>query len=577
MKSLLLFLGAAAVIAAGVVFGPDLFGGGQTDGAVEGVRVKRGPLRIGVSESGNLEAANSVEIASELEGSSTILYLIEEGTRVSPGDLLVELDATELLDRKVTQEITVENAKGALVKAEQNLAIQKSQNESDIAIARRTLDFAERDKQKYLEGDWPQQRQAAEDEILLAREELTRAEDKKKWSEDLEEKGFLTRTELEADALAQQRAEIKLAQSERALELLEKYDFPRQLRALEADVEEAGRELERVELQAAARLVDFEANVRSARSTYDLEVAKLEKLEDQLSKARIYAPTAGLVVYAREDGRRGSDDPIAEGTTVRERQGIITIPSSEKMVVEVKLHESVVQQVEVGQRALVRVDALPGREFEGVVTFKAILPESNSWWANPNLRVYRSEVEISDPDPAMRPGMSCEVEVVVAALEDAVHVPVQAIVVSGGETICFVREGDSVQPRPVEVGLHNSTWVEVVEGLEGGETVLLSPPDGFEVEYVLGDEESEETAEGNAASSTTGPEGASTGGARPGGGADGESRSSWSGAEGPKAGSQGTGGPSAGGPSAGATEAGAASGTGGDRWSRGSAGQGESK
>ena len=50
------------------------------------------------------------------------------------------------------------------------------------------------------------------------------------------------------------------------------------------------------------------------------------------------------------------------------------------------------------------------------------------------------------------------------------------------------------EPREVEVGLHNSTWVEVVEGLSGGETVLLSPPEGFEVEYVLGDEAEEESS-----------------------------------------------------------------------------------
>lgn len=494
MKAILISGGVLAAVVLGVVFGTDLLSDGGAETAAKGVVAKRGPLRISVSESGNLEAANSVEIASELEGSSTILYLVDEGTRVEPGELLVELDATSLLDRKVTQEITVENAKGALVKAEQNLAIQKSQNASDIAIAGRTLDFAERDKLKYVEGDWPQERQAAEDEILLAREELTRAEDRLGWSENLEERGFLTRTELEADQLALQRADIKLKQVERTLELLKQFDFPRQLRALEADVEEAQRELVRVELQAAARLVDFEANVRSAQSTYDLEVAVLEKLEDQLSKSRIYAPAEGLVVYARDGGRRGNDDPIAEGTSVRERQGIITIPSSDKMIVEVKLHESVVQQVEVGQKALVRVDALPGREFEGLVTFKAILPESNSWWANPNLRVYRSQVEIDDPDPAMRPGMSCEVEVVVAELEDAVHVPVQAIVVSGGQTICFVSDAGAPEPREVEVGLHNSTWVEVVEGLSGGETVLLSPPEGFEVEYVLGDEAEEESS-----------------------------------------------------------------------------------
>ena len=540
MKALLITGGVVAVVAAGLLLGKDSMFGSDESNAVEGVTVQRGSLRIGVVETGNLEAANSVEIKCELEGSSTILYLIEEGTKVEPGDLLVELDATSLLDRKVSQEITVQNAEGNYVKAEQNLAIQKSQNESDIAIAERTLEFALKDKQKYLEGDWPQQRQAAADEILLSEEELTRAADKLRWSQDLAEKGFLTRTELEADQLALQRSEIKLSQSQRALELLEQFDYPRQVRALEADVEEAERELERVKLQADARLVDFEANVRSTKATFDLETDQLARYVEQLAKSQIFAPNAGLIVYARSGDRRGSDDPIAEGTTVRERQSIITIPSSDEMVVEAKLHESVVQQVEIGQPAIVRVDALPGREFKGVVTFKAVLPDNNSWWANPNLRVYRAEVEISNPAPEMRPGMSCSVEVVVAELEDAVHVPVQAIVVSGGSPVCFVSEGGAVEMREVEVGLYNNTWVEVTTGLDGGETVLLSPPDGFEVEYVLGEEESvdDESAPGGPAGgapSSGWGGGASSGGAsgapsgRP-SGTSGAKPASWSGA-----------------------------------------------
>jgi HlyD family secretion protein len=490
MKTLLITGGVVAALGAGIWW---LSGslGGDVATAVQGVTAQRGALRIGVVEAGNLKAANSYEIQNELEGTSTILYLIEEGSKVGPGDLLVELDATDLLDRKVSQEITVENSRGNFVKAEQNLAIQKSQNESDIASAKRKLEFALKDKQKYLEGDWPQQKQSAADEILLAEEELTRAEDKLRWSKDLESKGFLTRTELEADQLALQRAEIKLAQTRRALELLEQFDYPRQVRALEADVEEAQRELERVELQAAARLVDFEANVRSSESTYKLEKDKFERYEQQLEKARIYAPAEGLVVYATESDRRGgSSDPIAEGTQVRERQNIITIPSSNEMVVEVKLHESVVQQVDVDQRALVRVDALPGEEFEGRVRFKAVLPDQNSWWGNPNLRVYRAEVEVLEPSPEMRPGMSCSVEVVVAELEDAVYVPIQSVVVSGGTPLCFVRTATGAEPREVEVGLHNSTWVEIRAGLDGGEVVLLSAPEGFEVEYTLGDDQS---------------------------------------------------------------------------------------
>lgn len=493
---------------------------------VTGVAVRRGVLTVDVTEKGNLKAARSEVLVSELEGQSTILFLIEEGTRVEPGDLVCELDATELIERKISQEISVQNAEGAYVKSEQNLAIQKSQNESDLAAARRKLDFAREDLKKYVEGDWPQQRRGAEDDILLAEEELTRAADKLEWSRKLGEQGFITRTELEADQLAMKRAEIQLDERRRTLELLEEYDNPRQIRALEADVEEAVRELERVELQATARLVDYEASLRTDKAKREIERDKLTKYEKQIDKARITAPVAGLVVYAQEGGGRGGrDDPIAEGTSVRERQAIVTIPSSDEMTVEASLHESVIELVEVGQPVNIRIDALPGRVFDGRVRFKAILPDSNSWWANPNLRVYRCEVQVIDPDPAMRPGMSCSVEIKVDEIPDALMVPVQSVVLSGGRQVAFVRSAAGIEERQVQVGAQSMAWVQILEGLEEGEMVLLSPPEGYEIDPEPEPDEEPPIvppAAGDADWSGVAPGGESAGarpgGARPGGG-----------------------------------------------------------
>lgn len=149
---------------------------------VEGVEVRRGPLSITVVERGNLEASNSVELKSEIEGQSTILFLIEEGSWVEEGDLLCELDATDLIDRRVQQDISVQNAGASFVKSKQQFEIQKSQNQSDVAAAERKLEFARTDLKKYLQGDWPKDKQSAEADILLAEEELSRSREVLDWS-----------------------------------------------------------------------------------------------------------------------------------------------------------------------------------------------------------------------------------------------------------------------------------------------------------------------------------------------------------------------------------------------------------
>ena len=120
---------------------------------VQGAPVQRGPLKITVVERGNLKAADSVSLKSEIEGMTTILFLIPEGTIVEEGTLLCELDATELIDKRFQQEISLRNAEAAYIKAKQTYEIQKSQNDSDIKKAEQELYFAQVDLEKFKEGE----------------------------------------------------------------------------------------------------------------------------------------------------------------------------------------------------------------------------------------------------------------------------------------------------------------------------------------------------------------------------------------------------------------------------------------
>ena len=511
-----ILLGGAAIGGLGVFeIGPAAgwLGGLTSDdseAALPGPQVKRGPLVINVTQRGNLSARNSEQVRNELEGRTTILSLVPEGSRVVEGDIIAELDVSSTEDRKVQQGIAVQNAEAAWIKAQQELEIQDSQNYSDIERAKRELRFAENDLDKYIDGDLPQQITKSDEDISLAEEQLKQAEDTLKYSEGLYNEGFMTRTEYERDRIAAQTRDYSYKQAIRAKELLTLYDDPRQKETLLADIAEAKRELDRVELQASARLVDFNANVKSAKARLDLEISDYEKIIDQLSKATVRAPVSGMVVYAREQSRWGSGDPIAEGTEVRERQELVTIPREGGMIVEASLHESVIKKVEAGQSCNIRVDSIPGQSFRGTVEFVSLLPDSQNFWANPNQRLFKTKVLVDEMVAGMRPGMSCEVEILVDSLDDVLQVPVQAVFRSGSKTLCFVDAPDGVEQVEVEVGLDNDRWVEVKSGLSEGQTVLLSPPADFKLEPPTVNATPQIPGEGAAV-------GAPTGGGRPAG------------------------------------------------------------
>ncbi|MHC4520977.1 MAG: efflux RND transporter periplasmic adaptor subunit, partial [Planctomycetota bacterium] len=185
----------------------------------------------------------------------------------------------------------------------------------------------------------------------------------------------------------------------------------------------------------------------------------------------IYATTA------KRGGWRDNREPLDEGVEVYERQELIYLPTADSAMAEVDIHEASLEKVRVGLPAIITVDALPGQQFVGTVSKIAPLPDSQSMWMNPDLKVYNSDVYLESESPDLRTGMSCKVEIVVAQHEDAVYVPVQAVIrVNGRPTVYVVNEDGSTEERQVEIGLDNNRMVVVESGLNEGELVWLAPP-----------------------------------------------------------------------------------------------------
>jgi len=469
-------IGTVAVLA--VLAYAVLQGAGKNDQAVPTATVIRGPLTISVIESGNVSNREQAIIKNEVEGMTTILSIVPEGTNVKKGDLLVELDSSQLVDQRVQQQITVMNAEAAYIRARESLAVTKSQNDSDIAKAELTSKFAQQDLTKYMEGEHPRDVQKAEADITIAKEELQRADDKVNWSEQLAADGYITRTELEADKLAKKKAQIDLDLAQGALQLLNQYTHQRNLDQLKSDQEQAAMALERTKRKAAADLVQAEAELKAKESEYSRQKDKLEKLNQQIAKCRLTAPVDGMVVYATtgKPNFRGSTEPIEEGRQVREREEIIYLPTTAEMTAEVKVHEASLRKVRAGMPVRLTVDALPGKVFWGKVSKIGLLPDAQAVWMNPDLKVYNTQIEIEGDAGELRPGMSCRAEIVVEQYADCLYVPVQSVVRVGGKPVVYVRSSKTALPREVEVGLDNGRMMHIVGGLKDGESVLLAPP-----------------------------------------------------------------------------------------------------
>ncbi|HWQ92130.1 MAG TPA: efflux RND transporter periplasmic adaptor subunit, partial [Clostridia bacterium] len=453
-----------------------IFRPGSAEQVASSFEVKRGDFLVSVVEGGTLEAVNEVSVRSEMEGTARIIFIVPEGSYVKKGDLLVELDSATAQDSLNQQAINVEKAQFALLQAEQQLAIQRSVVDSEIQSATLKVEFAESDLEKFTKGEALQMVRNAQIEITNVLESLQIARERLEWSEKLYQEGFETKGNLDKDRLTVSQTSLRLEQTQNDLWMVETFDVPKRKRALESALQEAKENYDRVKLQGERKMAQFAADVETQKKTMELNQAKLERERRQLLAAKIYAPQDGLVVYGSAGGGHfSSESMIEEGAVIRNRQEIIKLPDVSEMKVQVKIHESHINQVKPGLPAFVVLDSMPDQRFRGTVTRVAPLPDSQSRWGNPDLKVYATEVVINDDLPDIKPGVSARAEVIVTNLADVLSVPIQAVTTRNGKQVVFLASAPN-QPVPVTIGLYNTKFIEVVDGLNDGDHVLLAPP-----------------------------------------------------------------------------------------------------
>jgi len=431
-----------------------------------------------VNATGELEAASKVELKSKVEGQTTIVEVIDEGTFVEEGEILIRLADEEIREKIEQEEISVEQARADMVSAEQDFEIEKSETDSAAKAAAVKLRLAELELKKWEAGDVPKKRRELKLAVETARRTLTRSKRDLKLSEQLYEEKFISLSELEDDQIAVIEAENTLASAELDIEVYEKFTHPKEEAKFTSDVDQARAELDRTKRKNQSRLAQASAKLDGKRRQLKLREERLAKLQEQLEYTVMRAPQEGMVVYASSVGnRRWRNDPIAQGRNVRFNETLIILPDTSKMVASLRVHEAMVNRVKPGQSVVVTLDSSRGQPVEGAVEQVSVMAEDGGW-INPQLREYEVRVALSKTnDGTMKPAMRCSGQIMTGRVEDAVAIPVQAVHVEGRDRFVYMPDGgERVRRQPVKVGQSSSTLVEIREGLTTGDRVLLRRP-----------------------------------------------------------------------------------------------------
>lgn len=328
------------------------------------------------------------------------------------------------------------------------------------------------------DGEAQQRLRQLADELLLSRSELAVAKQKVESSERLAAKNFISKAQLENDQVNLEKVTLLVKTAETQLDLFKKYEFPKQCEIFLSAYREALNKLRRTVRANRSKMAQSESRYQTAKRRYDMELAKKEDLERQLTACSITATTSGLVAYGDLNASASTryTESIEEGSTIRFRQTILTIPDMSQMGVSVNIHESQVKKVRIGQSVLVTVDAEPGKVLQGKVADLAVLPDSASSRYTPSLKVYPCTIHIDGSHSWLKPGMNAKVEVIIQQLADVMYVPVQSIEVENDQHYCYVESAGKLDRREITTGAFNDDFIEVRHGLTPGDLVALSLP-----------------------------------------------------------------------------------------------------
>lgn len=463
------------------------------------VEVSRGDFDITTTATGDLRARNQVEIRNQLDSESTIVEIVPEGTSVKKGDVLIRLNAENIQTRLDEQSLELENARAAVIASTEDYEIQVSENESAKRAAELKLALAELELSRWEKGEVVSKRQEFEHALDRATKDEERLKEFYDRSKLLKAKDFYSEDKLKQDQLAYEEAVAAKIKAQLNLDIYNKYEYQRDLKQKNSDVDEARAGVERVVRQNASKLASKEADKKNKQRSLELREQKYQKDREQLDAATIKAPNDGLVVYSTslENSRWGGDEgPLQVGSKVYPNQTLIVLPDTSEMIAAVKVHESLAGRIRKGQPAAIKIDAMGEHRFTGEVESIGILAEQTSRWMDPTLREYTVKIALNVPPElaasegsgkaggrGLRPSMRCEAEIVMGKVADAVTVPIQAVHSEGLLRYVNVADssGTSFMRRPILIGQRSDRYAEIRAGVEPGERVLLRKPEASEI------------------------------------------------------------------------------------------------
>ncbi len=377
--------------------------------------VKARSISETVSASGRIFPEVEVKISSDVSG-EIVQLLVEEGDSVVTGQLLAKIDPEAYIS-------SVERGKASLDGQRAQVSISKSQLQNNIA----------------------------QKEQIVAN--LENAQQVHNRNAKLKEDGVISQIEYDQSLSS--------------------------LRALQANLK-----------AAEASIISAEENIKGTEFQVASSEASLKELRTNLNRTTIKAPTSGIISsLSVEQGER------VVGTIQMTGTEMMRIANMNDMEVQVEVSENDILKVAPNDKVEIEVDAYIDKVFTGQVSEIANSAANSGSTGALNTDqvtnfIVKARIDsdsyqglkIPNSKYPFRPGMSASVEIFTDEMSDVLSVPIQAVTVrtedeEGAEAqeVVFVMEADTARMIPVRTGIQDDDYIQILDGLESGQTIVSGP------------------------------------------------------------------------------------------------------
>jgi HlyD family secretion protein len=268
-------------------------------------------------------------------------------------------------------------------------------------------------------------------------------------------------------------AEARLADATATLETL-KHPAATDIALAQAKVADAQETLEALRNPQATDIALAQAKVADAQETLDklkngpsaddLTVAqnRVTLAQAALNQGRLLAPFAGTITEVQ----------VMAGDTAAPGKAAFRIDDLSKLFIDLQVSEIDIHMIQVGQPVSITLDAVPEKTYAGQVTGIGLIGGLDQ-----GAVYFDVTVQLTNPDAAVKPGMTANANVVVAQVENVLQVPNLAIQIENGQEYVYVMRAEGIAKVVIKTGLVSDTMSEVIsDELKAGDQVLMSLP-----------------------------------------------------------------------------------------------------